>query len=62
MDVDAGLISMRLMLSARARGYDTVPMGGYNKVQFVEEFNIPAHYRGVMLIAIGKATAQVGQR
>ena len=33
------------MLSARARGYDTVPMGGYNKVQFVEEFNIPAHYR-----------------
>ncbi|EGG34798.1 MULTISPECIES: nitroreductase family protein [Paenibacillus] len=57
VDVDAGLISMQLMLSARARGYDTVPMGGYNKVRFVEEFHIPSHYRSVMLIAIGKAAA-----
>ncbi|MCM3782240.1 nitroreductase family protein [Neobacillus mesonae] len=55
IDVDAGLISMQLMLSARARGYDTVPMGGYNKVKFKEEFNIPEDYRSVMLIAIGKA-------
>ncbi|GAB6931037.1 nitroreductase family protein [Paenibacillus sp. JCM 10914] len=57
IDVDAGLISMQLMLSARARGYDTVPMGGYNKVKFVEEFKIPEHYRSVMLIAIGKAAS-----
>ncbi|MBO2943674.1 nitroreductase family protein [Paenibacillus sp. F411] len=55
VDVDSGLISMQLMLSARARGYDTVPMGGYNKQQFVEAFGIPAQYRSVMLIAIGKA-------
>lgn len=57
VDVDAGLISMQLMLSARARGYDTVPMGGYNKAQFIEEFKVPSHYRSVMLIAIGKAAA-----
>jgi len=57
VDVDAGLISMQLMLSARTRGYDTVPMGGYNKVQFMEEFKVPSHYRSVMLIAIGKAAA-----
>lgn len=55
VDIDAGLASMQLMLSAKARGYDTVPMGGYNKEQFVKEFNIPEHYRSVMLIAIGKA-------
>ncbi|MUG67680.1 nitroreductase family protein [Paenibacillus campinasensis] len=57
IDVDAGLASMQLMLSAKARGYDTVPMGGYNKEQFVEEFNIPEHYRSVMLIAVGKAAS-----
>lgn len=57
IDVDAGLISMQLMLIARARGYDTVPMGGYNKAKFMEEFKIPSHYRSVMLIAIGKAAS-----
>ncbi|KKO52472.1 nitroreductase family protein [Paenibacillus sp. DMB20] len=58
IDVDAGLISMQLMLIARARGYDTVPMGGYNKAKFMEEFKIPSHYRSVMLIAIGKAASE----
>lgn len=57
IDVDAGLISMQLMLIARARGYDTVPMGGYNKAKFMEEFKIPSNYRSVMLIAIGKAAS-----
>jgi len=55
VDIDAGLISMQLMLVARARGYDTVPMGGYDKEKFVEAFQIPSQYRSVMLIAIGKA-------
>ncbi|QYR23823.1 nitroreductase family protein [Paenibacillus sp. sptzw28] len=53
--VDGGLISMQLMLIARAKGYDTVPMGGYDKAKFVEAFGIPAHYAPVMLIALGKA-------
>jgi len=56
---DGGLISMQLMLSARAKGYDTVPMGGYDKVRFQEEFNIPTHYESIMLIAIGKAAGPV---
>lgn len=46
---------MQLMLVARAKGYDTVPMGGYDQAKFVEAFNIPERYAPVMLIAIGKA-------
>ncbi|WP_102261492.1 nitroreductase family protein [Mesobacillus jeotgali] len=54
---DAGLISMQLMLIARARGYDTVPMGGFNKQQFIEKFNIDGRYMPVLLLPIGKAAA-----
>ncbi|MGV2940245.1 nitroreductase family protein [Mesobacillus sp. LC4] len=56
---DAGLISMQLMLIAKARGYDTVPMGGFNKQQFLEKFNIDERYMPVLLLALGKA-AQPG--
>ncbi|WP_226086957.1 nitroreductase family protein [Mesobacillus sp. S13] len=52
---DAGLISMQLMLIAKARGYDTVPMGGFNKQQFIEKFNIDERYMPVLLLALGKA-------
>ncbi|GJM70538.1 NAD(P)H nitroreductase [Paenibacillus macerans] len=53
--IDSGLVSMQLMLVARAKGYDTVPMGGYDQAKFVEAFDIPEKYAPVMLIAIGKA-------
>ncbi|OPA79429.1 nitroreductase family protein [Paenibacillus selenitireducens] len=53
--IDGGLISMQLMLVARAKGYDTVPMGGYDVAKFNEAFEIPAHYENIMLIALGKA-------
>ncbi|ULO10576.1 nitroreductase family protein [Paenibacillus sp. 19GGS1-52] len=56
--VDGGLISMQLMLAAKARGYDTVPMGGYNVEAFLELFEIPQRYVPVMLIALGKAAAE----
>jgi nitroreductase len=52
---DGGLISMQLMLVARSKGYDTVPMGGYDKAKFVEVFGISEQFVPVMLIAIGKA-------
>ncbi|MBE3571135.1 MAG: nitroreductase family protein [Bacillales bacterium] len=54
---DAGLVSMQLMLIAKARGYDTVPMGGFNKKQFVERFNISDRFVPIILIALGKAAA-----
>ncbi|MEC0089412.1 nitroreductase family protein [Paenibacillus macquariensis] len=56
--VDGGLVSMQLMLAAKAKGYDTVPMGGYNAVQFKEMFNISDRYTTVMLIALGKAAVE----
>ncbi|MBL5856499.1 nitroreductase family protein [Bacillus sporothermodurans] len=54
--VDGGLVSMQLMLAARAYGYDTNPMGGYEKDQIAEAFGLDKErYIPVMLISIGKA-------
>lgn len=56
---DCGMVSLQLMLAARAKGYDTVPMGGYDKTAFVKAFGIGDHYVPSILIALGKA-AQPG--
>ncbi|AZV60360.1 MULTISPECIES: nitroreductase family protein [Peribacillus] len=54
--VDGGLVSMQLMLAARAYGYDTNPIGGYEKDQIAEAFGLEKdRYVPVMLISIGKA-------
>jgi nitroreductase len=54
--VDGGLVSMQLMLAARAYGYDTNPIGGYEKKQIAEAFGLDKdRYVPVMLISIGKA-------
>ncbi|MBD2844890.1 nitroreductase family protein [Paenibacillus sp. IB182496] len=55
--VDGGLVAMQLMLSAKARGYDSVPMGGYDAAAFIQAFELPPTLVPVMLIAIGKAAA-----
>ena len=49
-------ISRNHLSSVRSKGYDTVPMGGYDQAKFVEAFGISEQYVPVMLIAIGKAT------
>jgi nitroreductase len=54
--IDAGLVSMQLMLSARAHGFDTNPIGGYEKDQIAEAYGMDKdRYYPVMLISIGKA-------
>ena len=54
--IDSGLVSMQLMLSARAHGYDTCPIGGYEKDKIAEAFGLDKdRYVPVMLISIGKA-------
>jgi len=58
--IDGGLVSMQLMLAARAQGYDTLPMGGFNAAKLKEEFQIPDQYVPVMVIALGKK-AQEGR-
>ena len=52
--IDGGLVSMQIMLAAKAKGYDTVPMGGYDADQFVKAFNVPENVEPVMLISLGK--------
>jgi hypothetical protein len=54
---DAGLVSMQLMLIAKDRGYDTVPMGGFNKELFIKKFNVPDRFFPIVLISVGKAAA-----
>lgn len=54
--LDSGLVSMQLMLVARAFGYDTNPIGGYDKEKIAETFGMDKErYLPVMLITIGKA-------
>lgn len=54
--VDGGLVSMQLMLAARAYGYDTNPIGGYEKDRIAEAFGLDKdRYVPVMLVSIGKA-------
>jgi nitroreductase len=55
---NASLAAMQLMLAAKAKGYDSVPMGGYNAAALIKELNIPERYIPVMVIPIGKALAE----
>lgn len=54
--IDSSLMAMQLMLVARAHGYDTNPIGGFEKDQLAEAFGLdPDRYVPVIIIAIGKA-------
>ncbi|CAG9614639.1 Putative NAD(P)H nitroreductase YodC [Bacillus rhizoplanae] len=54
--IDGGLIAMQFMLTARAHGYDTCPIGGYEKDKIAEAFGLDKErYVPIMLISIGKA-------
>jgi len=54
---DGGLVSMQIMLLAKEMGYDTVPMGGFDKTKFAEYMELPANEIPILLIAIGEAAA-----
>lgn len=53
--LNASLAAMQLMLSAKAMGYDSCPMGGFDVQKLVDAFQIPPRYIPIMLISIGKA-------
>ncbi|WP_432813900.1 nitroreductase family protein [Shouchella hunanensis] len=54
--IDGGLVSMQIMLTAKAFGYDTNPIGGFDKENIAEAFGLEKErYVPVMLISIGKA-------
>lgn len=52
--LDAGLISMQIVLLAKDMGYDTVIMGGFDKATFAQTYELPANEIPMVLIAIGK--------
>lgn len=54
--IDASLFAMQLMLVARAHGYDTNLMAGFERDQVVSAFNLDdERYVPVMILSIGKA-------
>lgn len=55
--LNASLSAMQLMLAAKAKGYDTCPMGGFDREALIKELNIPPRFIPVMLITVGKAAA-----
>ena len=58
--IDASLAAMQLMLSARAHGYDTNPIGGFEADQVAAAFDLdPERFVPVMVLSLGKA-AEVG--
>ncbi|MBE2939877.1 nitroreductase family protein [Anoxybacillus flavithermus] len=54
---NASLAAMQLMLAAKAEGFDTCAIGGFDTKAFMDAFNIPSRYVPVMLITVGKAAA-----
>lgn len=54
---NASLAAMQLMLAAKTKGYDTCPMGGFDREKIVQALNIPARFMPVMMITLGKATS-----
>ncbi|USG66258.1 nitroreductase family protein [Brevibacillus ruminantium] len=53
---NSSLAAMQLMLAAKAKGYDTCPMGGFDRDALIQAFNIPGRYLPSMIITVGKAS------
>ena len=53
---NASLAAMQLMLAAKATGWDTCAIGGFNPQALTEEFNVSSRYVPIMLITIGEST------
>lgn len=55
--LNGGFAAMQLMLAAKAKGYDTCPMGGFSREKLIEELNIPSRFIPVVMFTLGKAAA-----
>lgn len=53
--IDGGLLSMQLMLIAKEYGYDTCPIGGFNRKTINKALNIDESLYPVLIISLGKA-------
>ena len=60
--LDCGLVAQNLMIIARAYGYDSCPMGGFDRDNFMKVLEIDSNrYKPVVLIAIGKRAKDAKQ-
>lgn len=50
-----GIAGQTLMLAAKAMGYDSCPMIGFDPVKVAERINLPTNYVIGMIVVIGKA-------
>ena len=57
--IDSSLAAMQFMLVARAHGYETNPIGGFEKDQVAEAFGLDKdRYVPVMILSVGKAAEE----
>ncbi len=53
--IDASLAAMQFMLVARAHGYETNPIGGFESEKLAETFGLDQErYVPVMILSVGK--------
>lgn len=52
--LNSSLAAMQFMLAAKAKGYDTCPIGGFHAPSLIEKFNISKRYLPTMLITVGR--------
>jgi nitroreductase len=57
-----GMAAQTLMLTAKALGYDSCPMDGFDFEQVAKLINLPDDHVIAMFVAIGKATKEAWQR
>lgn len=57
-----GFFAQTLMLAAKAMGYDSSPMVGFDPVKVAELVKLPADHALAMMLAIGKATQPAGPK
>ena len=57
-----GLAGQTLMLAARAMGYDSCPMVGFDFAKVAELVNMPADHDVIMAITVGKALEPARER
>ncbi|MCM8536486.1 MAG: nitroreductase family protein [Lentisphaeraceae bacterium] len=57
-----GIVAQTLMLSAKAMGYDSCPMDGFDFDKVAEIISLPEDHVISMFVAIGKGTAEANPR
>lgn len=53
-----GIFAQTLMLAAKAQGYDSCPMDGFDFDAVGQLINKPEHYQIALIVAIGKGTSE----